>query len=48
MTDGIYLQGQGKTFGARYCDLIKPHKVDRRTGDEIAADVIRKTGITLV
>lgn len=29
----------------RYIDLIKPKKQDRRSGDEIAADVIAKLGL---
>lgn len=40
MTDAAYLQGQNKAFSQRYYELINPRTIDRRTGDEIAADVI--------
>ena len=33
---------------AEYEDLIKPKKKDNRTGNEIAADVIRNAGIKVV
>lgn len=32
----------------RYADVIKPVPVDRRTGEEIAADVIKKCGLKVV
>jgi hypothetical protein len=43
VTDGFYLQGQGKAFGERFCNLIKPK--DNRSGDEIAADVIERLNL---
>lgn len=48
VTDSLYLQGQGKAFSRRYSDLIKPAAIDTRTGDEIAEDIIKKLGITVI
>lgn len=42
VADGMYLQGQGKAYGKRYSDIITPQVVDDRSGDEIAADIIRR------
>ena len=38
----------GNYISAEYEDLINPKKKDNRTGDEIAADVIRNAGIKVV
>lgn len=38
----------GPYIQARYIDIIKPKPKDTRTGDEIAADVIKKAGLKLV
>ena len=32
----------------RYYDLVNPQKVDKRTGAEIAADIIAKHGLKVV
>lgn len=32
----------------RYADVINPVPVDRRTGEEIAVDVIKKCGLKVV
>lgn len=32
----------------RYADRVKPRKVDSRTGEEIAVDVIKKCGLKVV
>lgn len=48
MTDSLYYQGRNMTTASRYIDLIKPQKVDNRTGDEIANDVIAKMGLERV
>ena len=45
VTDSLYYQGRGMTTASRYIDLIKPQKVDNRTGDEIVNDVIAKMGL---
>lgn len=38
----------GPYVQARYADVIKPKPKDTRTGNEIAADVIKKAGLKLV
>lgn len=38
----------GKYISKRYYDLIHPEKQDKRSGAEIAKDVIKKTGINLI
>lgn len=35
----------GGCIKVEYSDLIKPHKVDKRTAEEIVADVITNAGI---
>lgn len=43
----LQLAPQNKYVTARYADLIKPQKVDKRSAEEIAADIITKAGLTL-
>lgn len=38
----------GPYIQTRYADVIKPKPKDTRTGNEIAADVIKKAGLKLV
>lgn len=38
----------GSTIKVRYVNLIDKKKKDRRTGKEIAADVIKKAGLVVV
>lgn len=38
----------GSAMTLRYFDLLHPEKVDTRTGDEIAADVIKNAGLKVV
>lgn len=38
----------GSYLTKRYADIIKPGPVDSRTGEEIAADVIKKAGLKVV
>ena len=45
ITDSLQLSAQDKYLTVRYADLIKPKKVDQRTGDEIAAQVIKELGL---
>jgi len=44
MTDSLHYQGQGKVITSRWADAVE-HRVDTRTGDEIAMDVIRRAGL---
>ena len=48
MTENTAKQFGGNYVTAEYEDLINPKKKDNRTGDEIAADVIRNAGIKVV
>lgn len=32
----------------RFAEILSPPKNDRRTGDEIAADIIKRAGITVI
>lgn len=48
MTENTAKQVGGNYMAAEYEDLIKPKKKDNRTGNEIAADVIRNAGIKVV
>jgi len=47
ITDSLYYQSDNKRLTTRYVDMITPKKVDRRTGDEIASDVINKLGLRI-
>ena len=48
MTENTAKQVGGNYMTAEYTDLIHPKKKDNRTGNEIAADVIRNAGIKVV
>lgn len=48
MTENTAKKVGGNYVTAEYEDLIKPKKKENRTGDEIAADVIRNAGIKVV
>ena len=48
MTENTAKQSGGNYMTAESEDLIKPKKKDNRTGNEIAADVIRNAGIKVV
>lgn len=45
VTDALSCINNDKHMTQRYYDLLHPPAEDNRTGDEIAADVIAKTGI---
>lgn len=45
VTDSLSYAAQNKYISQRYCDIIKPHKVDTRSGDEIAEAVIGGLGL---
>lgn len=48
ITENTAKQVGGNYMTAKYEDLIKPKKKDNRTGDEIAADVIKNAGIKVI
>ena len=48
MTENTAKQAGGNYMTAEYTDLVHPKKKDNRTGNEIAADVIRNAGIKVV
>lgn len=37
----------GKTISKRYVDFIRPDKYRGKTGNEVAADIIRRAGLKL-
>ena len=40
--------GGGSYITAKFADIINPKPVDDRTGEEIAADIIKKAGIEVI
>lgn len=40
--------GGGSYITAKLADIINPKPVDNRTGDEIAADIIKRAGIEVI
>ena len=40
--------GGGSYITAKFVDIINPKPVDNRTGEEIAADIIKRAGIEVV
>ena len=40
--------GGGSYIAANFSDIINPKPVDKRTGEEIAADIIRRAGIEVI
>lgn len=47
ITDSLQSAPQGKYLTVRYADLVLPKEVDNRTGDEIAAQVIKDLGLRI-
>lgn len=45
VSDSLYYLNTDKKLVKRYIDIIKPYPQDKRTGDEIAIDVITKLGL---
>lgn len=45
ITDSFYLQGQGKAFNERWCDLVNPKIEDDKTAEEIAMEVMANAGL---
>ena len=40
--------GGGSYIAAKFADIINPKPVDNRTGEEIAADIIKLAGIEVI
>ena len=40
--------GGGSYITAKLSDIINPNPVDNRTGEEIAADIIKRAGIEVI
>ena len=40
--------GGGSYIAAKFSDIINPNPVDNRTGEEIAADIIKRSGIEVI
>ena len=40
--------GGGSYITAKFGDIINPKPVDNRTGEEIAADIIKRAGIEVI
>ena len=49
MTDSTQLAAENKYITRRWCEIMEDTKkpVDNRTGDEVAADVIKRLGLSL-
>ena len=46
VTEILRLRGENKTLTKSWLDIIDPKPVDNRSGDEIAVQVLRNTGLT--
>lgn len=46
ITDSIFYYAQNKALKSRFYDLLNM-KIDNRSGDEIAADVISRAGLSI-
>ena len=40
--------GGGSYITAKFADIINPKPVEKRTGEEIAADIIKQAGIEVI
>ena len=47
-TENTAKMSQGSYTAARFYDIINPKPVDNRTGEEIAADIIKRAGIEVI
>lgn len=47
-TENTAKMSQGAYTAARFYDIIKPKPVDNRSGNEIAADIIKRAGIEVI
>lgn len=46
VTKSLSLIPQNRYLTTSYEDMIQPKKIDRRSGEEIAADVIKQAGLS--
>ena len=46
VTRSLQLAPQGQYITTSFGDILNPQKVDNRTGDEIAIDVMKKAGLS--
>nr|DAI82399.1 MAG TPA: hypothetical protein [Caudoviricetes sp.] len=46
LTDTLFYMGRQQALTVRFCDIMN-HKIDTRTPDEIALDVIKKGGLVV-
>lgn len=46
VTEILRLRGENKTLTKSWLGIIDPKPVDNRSGDEIAVQVLRNTGLT--
>ena len=47
-TENTAKMSQGAYTAARFYDIINPKPVDDRSGNEIAADIIKRAGIEVI
>ena len=47
-TENTAKMSQGSYNAERFYDIINPKPVDNRTGEEIAADIIKRAGIEVI
>lgn len=45
ITDSLFYMGENKRLTKRYAEALKPQKIDNRSGDEIALDVIKRLNL---
>ena len=48
VTENTAKMSQGAYTAARFYDIINPKPVDNRSGNEIAADIIKRAGIEVI
>ena len=48
ITENTAKMGGGSYITAKFADIINPKPVDNRTGEEIAADIIKRAGIEVI
>lgn len=46
VTKSLQLAPQHQCLRLSYLDFLKPQKIDKRTGDEIAADIMKRAGLS--
>ena len=48
ITENTAKMGGGSYITAKFADIINPTPADDRTGEEIAADIIKRSGIEVI